>query len=110
MRHVLRQAPRVIFLGFVVLAVFAVFALRLWNLQFVQGEEFRERADEQRLRSVEIPAPRGIIYDRNGVALVRNVARYNVVIIPAFLPDDAGLKRELTRAFLNYLGAPSVRA
>lgn len=23
-----------------------------------------------------------------------------------FLPDDAGLKRELTRAFLNYLGAP----
>lgn len=42
---------------------------------------------------------------------------FEVVVMPTdlgplkqFLPDDAGLKRELTRAFLNYLGAPPVRA
>jgi AcrR family transcriptional regulator len=41
---------------------------------------------------------------------------FEVVVTPTdlgplkrFLPDDAGLKRELTRAFLNYLGAPAVR-
>ena len=42
---------------------------------------------------------------------------FEVIVMPTdlgplkrFLPDDAGLKRELTRAFLNYLGAPPVRA
>jgi penicillin-binding protein 2 len=31
---------------------------------------------------------RGIIYDRNGYILARNLASYNVVITPAGLPDD----------------------
>jgi len=42
---------------------------------------------------------------------------FEVVVMPTdlgplgqFLPEDAGLKRELTRAFLNYLGAPPARA
>ena len=42
---------------------------------------------------------------------------FEVVVMPTdlgplrqFLPDDAGLKRELTRAFLSYLGAPPMRA
>jgi penicillin-binding protein 2 len=106
----LREVPRVIFLGFVVLAVFTIFALRLWNLQFVQGEEFRERADQQRLRSVEIPAPRGIIYDRNGLPLVRNVASYNVVIIPALLPDDADQIEAILMRLADLLEMPYTTA
>ena len=41
---------------------------------------------------------------------------FEVIVMPTdlgplrqFLPDDAGLKRELNRAVLNYLGAPPLR-
>ncbi len=48
------------------------------------------------------------------VALMMTIGTlFEVIVMPTdlgplgkFLPDDAGLKRELTRAFLNYLGAP----
>lgn len=46
---------------------------RLIVLQVYQGEDLRALADEQRIRLVSLPAPRGIIYDRNGNALVRNI-------------------------------------
>ena len=39
-------------------------------------------------QDVSVPAPRGIIYDRNGYVLARNIASYTVVITPADLPDD----------------------
>nr|HID14404.1 penicillin-binding protein 2 [Anaerolineae bacterium] len=84
----IKGAPRVVALGLVVLCVFGIFSLRLWNLQFVRGEYYRARADRQRLRLVTIPAPRGIIYDRDGTSLVRNVPSFNVTLIPAYLPDD----------------------
>jgi penicillin-binding protein 2 len=81
-------APRALILGFVVVAVLGGFALRLWQLQFAQGERYRERAEAQRLRKAPIPAPRGIIYDRNGAPLVHNTPSFNVVVTPAYLPDD----------------------
>jgi len=84
----IKGAPRVVALGLLILCLFGVFSLRLWNLQFVQGGYYRERADRQRLRLVTIPAARGIIYDRNGTALVRNVPSFDVVVVPAYLPDD----------------------
>ena len=83
-------SPRAIVLGLVISGVLGGFALRLWNLQFVQGDRYRARAEAQRLRRVEIPAPRGIIYDRNGTALVRNTPSFDVVVTPAHLPDEAG--------------------
>jgi len=49
---------------------------RLFYLTVVQGENFRERADENRIIKEIIPAPRGIIYDRSGQALVTNASYY----------------------------------
>ena len=81
-------APRVVALGLLVLCVLGVFGLRLWNLQFVQGGDYRAWAERQRLRPVVIPAARGIIYDRAGTPLVRNVPSFNVAVVTAYLPDD----------------------
>ncbi|MDY6874688.1 MAG: penicillin-binding protein 2 [Chloroflexota bacterium] len=82
------EAQRVVFLALLILCVFVVFSLRLWHVQFVQGKDYRTWAERQRLKPVVIPAERGIIYDRTGVPLVRNVSSFNVGVVTAYLPDD----------------------
>jgi penicillin-binding protein 2 len=53
-------------------------AVRLAQLQLVEGEQNRERADNNRIRLVPIPSNRGAIFDRNrkflaGTRLTRSV-------------------------------------
>lgn len=71
-------------MAFLVLA----FAARLFILQILQGTTFLEAARENRITNVRLPAPRGVIYDRNGSLLVRNLPAYNVMVTPALLPDS----------------------
>jgi penicillin-binding protein 2 len=66
----------------------ALYAGRLYQLQILQGEEFQAQAEDNRLDQVNIPAPRGVIYDRNGSLLVRNIPVYNVNITAALLPES----------------------
>ena len=56
---------------------------RLWQLQMVTGEKYRLLADANRLRDVDVPAPRGVIYDRNGEILARNQPSFTVEVVPA---------------------------
>lgn len=72
----------------VVLVVVGLILIRLVNLQVLSSESWTDQAVENFTREVKEPASRGIIYDRNGYILARNVASYNVVITPAGLPDD----------------------
>ena len=46
-------------LGFVALAVFAVLFLRLWALQVLSGDKYRAEANDNRVRTIQIDAPRG---------------------------------------------------
>jgi penicillin-binding protein 2 len=67
---------------------------RLVNLQVFGNSSWAARAVENYTKQVSVPAPRGIIYDRNGYILARNLASYNVVITPAELPaDDSDIQR-----------------
>jgi len=61
---------------------------RLWQLQMVTGEQFRLLSDRNRLREVDVAAPRGVIYDSRGEILARNRPSFSVIIIPADLPKD----------------------
>src|SRR5690606_10640828 len=68
-----------------VIQVFAFLLLtllgvRLYNLQIVNGEYYANRAENQRVRLIPIPAPRGAIFDRNGKILVDSRPIFNVVI------------------------------
>jgi penicillin-binding protein 2 len=71
-----------------VAVIFGYYALRLFNIQVVKGADYAARADENRTTEISVPTQRGIIYDRNGFILARNVASYNVTITPADLPGD----------------------
>lgn len=90
----------------VVLVVFAILAAQLWNLQIVQGENYRELADANRFRLSQVSASRGVIYDRDGELLVRNRPVYNVVIIPAYLPDDATAEAKIFSRLSELLKLP----
>lgn len=71
--------------------VFAIMAALLWRLivlQVITGGDYVSQSVENYTKSISMPAQRGIIYDRNGYVLARNIAAYNLVITPANLPDD----------------------
>jgi penicillin-binding protein 2 len=56
----------------VAVVLFGVVFFRLWFLQILSGQEFVAQANDNRLKSVKISAPRGNIVDRNGEVIVRN--------------------------------------
>jgi penicillin-binding protein 2 len=58
----------------------AVLGARLYYLQITKGAYYAERAENQRVRFIPIPAPRGAIFDRNGKILVDSRPTYNVVL------------------------------
>jgi len=54
--------------------------VRLYLLQVVRGSYYGEIAQNQRIRLLPIPAPRGIIFDRNGRPLVDSRPIYTVIL------------------------------
>ncbi|OGO38300.1 MAG: penicillin-binding protein 2 [Chloroflexi bacterium RBG_16_57_11] len=90
----------------VVALVFIVFLSRLFILQVVQNEEWTAKAAENSADEINLPALRGLIYDRNGVVLAHNVASYNVVVNASQLPDDPGATQEIFRQLSQLIGVP----
>ena len=67
------KPEKIIIISYIVITVFLLLIMRLWQLQILQGNEFRKLSEANRLRIVSIPAPRGIIFDRNGIPLVKDI-------------------------------------
>lgn len=68
-------------------AILLFYVYQLFSLQVVEGAAYLDQANNNRIREISETTQRGIIYDRNGFVLARNIASYNVVITPALLPD-----------------------
>jgi penicillin-binding protein 2 len=100
------EAWRILAFVAVIGLVFLVFLGRLFILQIVQVEDWRAKADENSTLELNMPALRGIIYDRNSVILARNLASYNVVITASDLPDDPGAVQEIFRQLSTLIGVP----
>ena len=62
----------VVSVGVVFLLVLVVFGCRLWYLQIKDGSIYKKESEQNSLSSEPIFAPRGNIYDRNGVPLAWN--------------------------------------
>lgn len=58
----------------------ALLGARLYYLQIVRGDYYAEKAENQQVRLIPIPAPRGAIFDRKGNLLVDSRPTYNVTI------------------------------
>jgi penicillin-binding protein 2 len=67
-----RTMVRLALLGLVIVAMFVALFSRLWFLQVLASEDYRELAKENRVRKIYSEPERGRILDRNGVVLVEN--------------------------------------
>ncbi|HWP52879.1 MAG TPA: penicillin-binding protein 2 [Pyrinomonadaceae bacterium] len=63
-----------------VLILLGVLCLRLYKLQIIDGKRYANVAENQRIRLLPIPAPRGVIFDRNGNLLVDSRPIYSVIL------------------------------
>ncbi len=84
--------------SYIIVAVFFFFCCKLWQLQVIEGDRYRALSESNRLRIVKTPAPRGIIFDRNGTALVKDIPFFSVSISPESLK---GLDLDALAKFLG---------
>jgi penicillin-binding protein 2 len=82
------QRWRLVVIYGLIAAIFLYYGYKLFSIQVLHGKDYVAQADVNRTDQINVPASRGIIFDRNGFVLARNVASYNVTITPALLPDD----------------------
>ena len=59
-------------LGGFILLLFGILTVQLVRLQLLRHDEFVARAASNRVRTIDIPPARGLIYDRDGNLLVEN--------------------------------------
>jgi len=102
--NALLGAPRVVMFGLFILIVYGVFTYKLWDIQFVEGQQYTAESEKQRMRAITVVASRGLVYDRGGEALVRNVPVFNVVIVPAYLPEDEAEEEAVLRRLADMVG------
>ncbi len=97
---------RILVFGIILVAIFFVYVGRLLYLQVIQYSDWTAKANDNRTHELNLPATRGMVYDRKGFILARNIPSYNVVITPANLPDDAGEIQNIYRAISDFTGIP----
>ena len=96
---------RLVFLHGIIILAFFTLTAQLWRLQIVEGSQYQERAEANRLRLYTIPPRRGIIYDRMGRLLVQNEPAFTVAAVVADIPPSA--QRELVSKLEKLLQVPA---
>ncbi|MDR1287337.1 MAG: penicillin-binding protein 2 [Treponema sp.] len=78
---------RIRVLGVFFIVIFAVYTVRLFSMQILQGDVYRREAQDIARRTTVIPPQRGEIFDRNfNSPLALNTDSYAVNITPAEVP------------------------
>lgn len=85
-----------------VVILFAIIAFRLWFLQVLSGDHYVSLANDNRVRTVSLEAPRGVIKDRDGEVLVENRAGLSVGVLPMDLKNEGDVLPRLA----GLLGMP----
>ncbi len=75
----------------------AVIISRLWFLQIHSGSKYRELADNNRVRMLDIVAPRGNILDAEGRPVITNRPSFNIVWVKEDSPDPDEIIKKLSR-------------
>lgn len=79
-----------------VLLIFLILGARLWQLQIIKGAEYERKAERNRIRTIELVAPRGVISDRHHTPLVENRSSFEVLLYRESIRDLEATKRFLT--------------
>ena len=68
-------------LQYIIVVLFSALTVAFWVFQVVQHQKFRQMAEENHLRRLPLPAPRGVLFDRNGKVLVENHNTFNIALV-----------------------------
>ena len=66
----------------VLAGIFVILFFRFYHLQIYQHSKYETKAGNNSVRKISLHAPRGIIYDRNGIPIVDNRQIYDLSVIP----------------------------
>ena len=61
---------------------------RIFYLQVLKGNYYKNVAENNRIRNIEIKAPRGLIIDRDGEVLASNIPSFDIVFVSNEIPDN----------------------
>jgi len=75
-------------LRLVVIALFGILAIRLADMQIINGSSYAERSRNNHIFEKNILPTRGLITDRNGEPLVQNTGVYSALVLPEVLPSN----------------------
>lgn len=73
----------------IIIILFGILSLRLSYLQLMRGARYARLSDRNRIRKIVLPAPRGRIYDRNGILLADTRPSFSITVIPTETNDSA---------------------
>ena len=84
----LKKDLKLVVLGLVIVFSFAIYTLKLFSMQVLEGEVYRQQSEDISSRVKTIPAQRGEIYDRNAtVPMVVNTDSFAVDVTPGEIPQ-----------------------
>ncbi len=86
---------RSIVIGILMLVLISILLTRLFYLQVVEYDRYSTLSKSNRISVVPRPPVRGIIYDRNGIPLARNIPSYTLEVVPDQVSDMDSLIDEL---------------
>ncbi|MCM0607319.1 MAG: penicillin-binding protein 2 [Xanthomonadaceae bacterium] len=81
-------------LYFVLFIGLGLLSSRMIYLQILRGDLMRRYSEDNRIKRVKIPAPRGMFFDRNRVLLMDNRPAFDLEIIPQYL-KESGQRKEV---------------
>lgn len=84
-----------LFMGFALLFL-AALLVRAFYVQVIAAPGLQKKADDQHIRTVQLDAPRGIIYDRDGEELAISETMATVYADPGQIKDPAAVAQRLT--------------
>ncbi|MEZ4667759.1 MAG: penicillin-binding protein 2 [Anaerolineae bacterium] len=104
------QGWRLTFFRAVMIAIFVLFSIRMYDLQVASYSTYQAAAEENRLNQLPLAADRGVIFDRYDRPLARNVPAFNVTIVPAALPDDTKQVHDINNRISALVDVPPTAA
>lgn len=88
---------RFLWASIVLLVVSLGILFRLWFIQVYRGDYYAMVSEKNRMRKIEIPVPRGIIYDRYGEVILGNRPFFDLVFIPQYVANPGETVKLLSR-------------
>jgi len=91
---------RLAIVSYIIVGMIGVLLLGFWKLQVIDSDKYGQMAEQNKVRSIPIIAPRGRMLDRDGRVLVDNRPSFSVLL----LRDDPKLVEQYLPAISEGLG------